>query len=305
MTREQDFVAGAAFFTVLVLASCGGGREAAPAATPAVIATSTVHVATPVTRPASSERSTFKHRPPEVGDRIRVQTDTLSRTTRADGVAEGERYISDYELAVRGATDSAVTEAFVVFHKNERHAWDGQDDDYRFAPKPTPLEGKRLRMRAEPLSVEEETGGPVSAEISHLALAAVSDIGMRGAMDSAIPDRELAIGERVDALAPALVRALNPRTWHLASGGATLRALTEEDGTFEASLEVQTESGRTLSLAGTVRVGRDDRTILEIRLRGTYKEANASTTGPSGGELVYLRTAELQRNKSKEKARGP
>ncbi len=277
---------------LLVLGSCGGGRE--PPATPAAIDTRPVHVATTAVKPTATDRSTFKHRPPEVGDRIRVQTDTLSRMTRADGVAEGERYISDYELAVRGAADSAVTEAFVIFHKNERHAWDGQDDDYRFAPKPTPLEGKRLRMRAEPLSVEEETGGPVSAEVSHLALAAVSDIGMRGAMDAALPDRELAVGERVDALAPALVRALNPRTWHLAAGGATLRALGEEDGTFEASIDVQTESGRTLSLTGSMRISREDRTIQEIRLRGTYKEPNGT-----GGELVYLRTAELSKNKSK------
>ncbi len=285
---------------LLVLASCGGVREAAAVATPAAIDTSpAVHIAPRIT-PASTDRSTFKHRPPEVGDRIRVQTDTLSRTTRADGVAEGERYISDYELSVRAAADSAVTEAFVVFHKNDRHAWDGQDDDYRFAPKPTPLEGKRLRMRAEPLAVEEEAGGPVSAEVSHLALAAVSDIGMRGAMEAALPDRELAIGERVDALAPALVRALNPRTWHLTSGGATLRTLGEEDGTFEVSIDVQTESGRTLSLIGTVRIDRRDRTTLEIRLQGAYKEPNAK-----GGDLVYLRTAELQKNKTKEKERGP
>lgn len=107
----------------------------------------------------------------------------------------------------------------------------------------------------------------------------------------------------MDALAPALVRALNPRTWHLTSGGATLRALREEDGTFETSIEVQTESGRTLSLAGSMTIQRKDRTISEIHLEGTYKEpaANGGTTG----RLVYVRTAELTESNSKEKDRGP
>lgn len=159
----------------------------------AIDATPVAHAPLP-TKPVASDRSTFKHRPPQIGDRIRVQTDTLSSTPRPDGVPEGERYISDYELSVRKTHESAVMEAFVVFHKNERRAWNGENEDYRFAPKPTPLEGKRLRMHAEPLSVDEDTGGPVSAEVSQLALAAVSDIGMRGAMEAALPDRELAIG---------------------------------------------------------------------------------------------------------------
>jgi hypothetical protein len=266
---------------------CGGARE--PVATPAVIATNVMHVAQEPIR-APTDHSTFKHRAPVVGDRLRVHTDTMSRTMRADGVPEGERYVSDYELIVRATTSSAVTDAFVVFHTNERHAWDGQDDDYRFAPKPTALAGKRLHLRAEPLLVEEETGGPVSAEVSHLALAAVSDIGMRGAMEAALPDKELVIGERVDGLGPALVRALNPRTWHAESGGATLRALGEEDGTFETSVVVRTESNRTLSLTGTVRMARRDRTIQEIELRGTYEEPDKTH-----GDLVYRRTAVLVR----------
>jgi len=279
---------------MLVALSACGGREPTPATTPAAIETSPIaHVPTPTPTPRA-DRSTFKHRPPEIGDVVRVHTDSISSYPRADGVLEGERYISDYELQVRKVADSAITEAFVVFHKNERHTWDGQDDDYRFAPKPTALEGKRLRLRAEPLSVEEDSGGPVSAEISQLALAAVSDIGMRGAMESALPDREIAIGDRVDALAPAVVRALNPRTWHLTTGGATLRALEEQDGTFETSIEVQTDSGHTLSLSGSMTIQRSDRTISQLHLEGSYTDA-----GKNAGKLAYVRSAELRPNKTK------
>src|SRR5206468_2921870 len=80
---------------LVVLASCAG-REPAPAMTPAAIETGPIAHA-PAPSPLATDRSTFKHRAPVVGDVLRVHTDSVSSSPRADGVLEGERYISDYE----------------------------------------------------------------------------------------------------------------------------------------------------------------------------------------------------------------
>ena len=316
-----------AFFAFALFArgvpGCTPGPEAPPSAAPiapAAIDPRPPAVASAARPHAPTDDATFRHRAVAVDDHMRVHTESVSRVVRPDGIPEGERYVSDYELIVRKTSGSAVTEAFVVFHTNARSAWDGVDDDFRAAAKPTALEGKRLRLHAEPLSVEEDTGGVVSAEVSQAALAAVSDLGMRGAMEAALPDKTLTIGDRVDALAPALVRAMNPRTWHLESGGATLRSLSESEGVFESTLTVLTESGRTLALAGTVKIDRRDRTILDIDLAGSFRETdqgvnavNRAATGARGagspasgagdgthGELSYKRTVAPARTERKD-----
>ena len=200
--------------------------------------------------------------------------------------------MSDYELVVRATNDDAVTEASVVFHTNERTQEDNVDDDYRYAPKLTPLSGKRIRVRAEPLSAQEDAGGALSGDVEKLALDVVSDIGMRGAMDAAIPDRLLLPGDRVDALAPVIVRVMNPRTWHFESGGATLRSLAENktgEGVFDLVLVVKTESGVELSLKGEAHVRRGDRLVTQIALHGTFKKDGPD---PLAGTMIYERAAE-------------
>jgi hypothetical protein len=276
---------------VLSVSSVNGCAPAAaplPPAEPAAIAsTQTSARARPATAVAAPS---FEHHAPVVGEHVRVRTHAISSYPNAEGVRTGEAYFSDYELRVMRVDGDALSEATVVFHTNERHAWHGANDDYNYVPKATPLEGKRLRIRAEPLSAEEDAGGAVSADIEKLALDVVSDIGMRGAMDAAIPDRVLEQGARVDSLAPALVRVLNPRTWHFESGGASLRELDADSGVFEVALHIRTESGSTLALNGEVTVRRRDRLVSVVMLKGTFEGGGGGD--PLHGEMSYQRLAE-------------
>jgi hypothetical protein len=232
---------------------------------------------------------TFQHRAPAVGDHVHVRTRAQSMYPGKDSVPEGEAYFSDYELSVGKVDGDAITEASVVFHTNERHAWNGQNDDYNYVPKDTPLAHKHLRVIAEPLSAREEGGGNVSSDVERLALDIVSDIGMRGAMDAAIPDRALAKGDRVDAFAPALVRVLQPRTWHYESGRALVKELTDAEGVFDVVLRVKTESGSKLDLAGEAHVRRKDRLVTAVQLEGGFEGPGDP---PLVGKIIFVRLAE-------------
>jgi hypothetical protein len=275
------------------VSACGGHAAGPPPAEPAPIAP--VASSRPFDLPPSLEpkpppvTQTFEHRAPKVGDHVRVKTRAQSSYPGKDGVPEGEAYVSDYELVASKVDGDAITEASVVFHENERHAWNGQNDDYNYAPKDTPLAHKKVRVIAEPLSVRDEAGAVVSGDVERLTLDIVSDIGMRGAMDAAIPDRPLAKGDAVDAFAPALVRVLQPRTWHFVSGRAFVKELTDHEGFFDVALRVRTDSGNKLELKGEARVRRKDRLVTAVQLEGGFE---GSGDPPLVGKIIFVRVAE-------------
>jgi hypothetical protein len=125
--------------------------------------------------------------------------------------------------------------------------------------------------------------------VERLALDIVSDIGMRGAMDAAIPDRPLAKGDSVDAFAPALVRVLQPRTWHFESGHALVSEVTDHEGVFYVGLHVRTDSGNKLSLRGEARVRRADRMVTAVQLEGDFVGPGDP---PLVGKIIFVRLAE-------------
>lgn len=201
----------------------------------------------------------FLRRPPRVGAKATYRVRATSRTT--DGVAE---YRSDFEVEALAVDAFVPTRLRVHFTQNV--------DVYHDAPRPTVLDGKTFVVDVEPPYVRSPSGGAATEEESQRVLDVFPDVGVRSRIDEVLPEQPMAIGERRDLVAAAVLRILHPRHWRLERGTASLARVEAGVAHFDVTLAAASEaSGNAIDLRGEVAVRLADTKLIGFVLEGPYR----------------------------------
>jgi hypothetical protein len=221
----------------------------------------------------------FVREPERVGARWRVAVRAATHEQdRPDG--QDTRYESDLDVETLAVSGLATTEVRVRVLRNA-YVYSGVE-------KPNPIAGKSYVVGISEPFVRDGTGGAAAPSEAERLLDIFPDLGTRTRLDEALPDGTLAIGERRDEVARAVLRIIHPRAWQDDAASATLARVENGDAVFDVELSAHDTGGsaQNFDVRGVVRVRLRGTKLVAITLEGTY--ANVAG-GKSEGTFTYER----------------
>ncbi len=207
----------------------------------------------------------FVRVPPRVGQKTHISVSAVSETPNGGPQPVGayvEQYDSELAVEVLSVESSATTEVSVTFLRNVYVSNRGD--------MPTAIDGKSYLVGVKPPYVKSESGAAAPSEEAERVLDVFPDLGTRSRIDEALPDEPLAIGDRRDDLAQAVLRVMHPRAWMADRAVATLVRIEGGDAVFSLSLAARSTNAGKMDLTGDVRVRLQGASLASISLSGSY-----------------------------------
>jgi len=206
----------------------------------------------------------FSRVAPRVGQKTHITVRARSETPAGFPPvgAYVDQYESDLAVEVVAIEASATTEVRVTFLRNVYITGNGE--------LPTAVDGKSYLVGVKPPYVRDENGAAAPPEQAERVLDVFPDPGTRSRIDEALPDGPLAIGDRRDDLARAVLHVMHPRAWTPERAVATLARIENGHAIFSVSLAASSASSGKMDVTGDVSIHLSGASLESISLSGTY-----------------------------------
>jgi len=236
-------------------------------------------------KPASDE-VTFKKKAPAVGDkRVSTSNLTMKLTMTLEGIGPSPKSISvgkveavEKNEEVLAVDKDIITKLKVTYNSKS----DVDNKDGKEKTKSYPVVGKTyvLESKDGKLAVLTEKGTPAPAAEASIVQKDYKQFGKKDDFQSAVPERSLKVGEKVDELTTALKEKMfagedEKRKPEVQDAEIRLASVREVEGkkvgVFDVTLKVKmTEEplGMLMDLKGQIEVGVDDAWARDMKLEG-------------------------------------
>ncbi len=237
------------------------GQSCSPASAPPVETSLEIPRLAPDAGQVRGADARFVREPARPGATMHVSVRAASRAPDPSGGEQLSEYESELDATVLEVAAGAPTRMRVAFARNVNL--------YQGMSTPTPIDGRTYVASArEPYVTDENGGVPASAEVERV-LDVFPDLGTRTRLEEALPDGPLAIGDRRDDIARAVLRIIHPRAWTFDDGAATLARIEGGEAIYDVRIAAHSVQSK-IETAGELRVRMRPAGLASIALHGTY-----------------------------------